>query len=61
MSFGETRDQDEVTTALLLVDDLQEEVNREMQEAIEKEMEVINDVGGVAQQEVIIEEDIDLL
>ncbi len=45
MSFGEHLPQ-EVASALLLDDDLQDEVKREMQEAIEKDMESIN--GAVA-------------
>lgn len=41
MSFGEQLPQ-EVASALLLDDDVQDEVKREMQEAIEKDMESIN-------------------
>ena len=48
MSFGEQLPQ-EVASALLLDDDfLQDEVKREMQEAIEKDMESINGAVAVA-------------
>ncbi len=52
MSFGEQLPQ-EVASALLLDDDLQDEVKREMQEAIEKDMESINGAVAAAQQDMI--------